>query len=382
MSELLRNTILAAERALAGDDDLGMHDSLASLLRDPGELESGSDEERMYLAGILEALNLPNMATLILGADGRPGQDNANAAFRNLEGMLAALHGDNDKARRMLRDALSAAGSPAMKAKILANLAAVSFKSGAVEEAEAWADAYTYGPARTAAADVLVASTHIDIAVARGGDLPALRAAVNALADACAARMAKLDTADPQALSLIAGLARGRILVATAENSVEDLDRATEALEVAAFRLAAEAGADDPRALAARSMLDSVHDGRLAISEGARTAGQLPATTGEMGQTADTGARMALSGTRRNLVRPILIQMGLRAAKRLAEIGRRAELPARTRRPAQDAAPLTDLLETADRTGQVNPLLQRLARREIERVSVRAPVACRRRDNL
>ncbi len=59
-----------------------------------------------------------------------------------------------------------------------------------------------------------------------------------------------------------------------------------------------------------------------------------------------------------------------RMAEGFAKIGRSAELSAMMERSALDTALLTDFLETASRAdGRVNPLLQRLARREIERVT-------------
>jgi hypothetical protein len=52
------------------------------------------------------------------------------------------------------------------------------------------------------------------------------------------------------------------------------------------------------------------------------------------------------------------------------KIGKSAELSAMMERSVIDTALLTDFLETVGRTdGQVNPLIQRLARREIERVT-------------
>ena len=59
-----------------------------------------------------------------------------------------------------------------------------------------------------------------------------------------------------------------------------------------------------------------------------------------------------------------------RMAEGFAKIGKSAELSAMMERSILDTALLTDFLETASRTdGRVNPLLQRLARREIERVT-------------
>jgi hypothetical protein len=59
-----------------------------------------------------------------------------------------------------------------------------------------------------------------------------------------------------------------------------------------------------------------------------------------------------------------------RVAEGFAEIGRSAELSSMMERSILDTALLTDFLDTASQTdARVNPLLQRLARREIERVT-------------
>jgi hypothetical protein len=59
-----------------------------------------------------------------------------------------------------------------------------------------------------------------------------------------------------------------------------------------------------------------------------------------------------------------------RVAEGFAKMGRSAELPAVTERSILDSALLADLLHTASQSGEgVNPLLQRLARREMKRVS-------------
>ena len=59
-----------------------------------------------------------------------------------------------------------------------------------------------------------------------------------------------------------------------------------------------------------------------------------------------------------------------RMAEGFAKIGRSAEMSSMMERSVLDTALLTDFIETASRTdGRVDPLLQRLARREIERVT-------------
>lgn len=59
-----------------------------------------------------------------------------------------------------------------------------------------------------------------------------------------------------------------------------------------------------------------------------------------------------------------------RMAEGFAKIGKSAELSSATEGSVLDGALVTDLLQTASQTGErVNPLLQRLARRELERVT-------------
>ena len=76
--------------------------------------------------------------------------------------------------------------------------------------------------------------------------------------------------------------------------------------------------------------------------------------------------------------------VGERVTAGFAQIGRLAELSAMMERSSLGTALLADFLETAGQVdGRVNPLLQRLARREVERVTVvRAPAAGRQRDRL
>jgi hypothetical protein len=62
--------------------------------------------------------------------------------------------------------------------------------------------------------------------------------------------------------------------------------------------------------------------------------------------------------------------VGERMAEGFAKIGRSAELSSMMERSGLGAALLTDFLETASKAdGRISPLLQRLARREIERVT-------------
>jgi uncharacterized protein HemY len=138
MNELLWETINAAERAVVGEDS-PVQDYFERLLSNPSELRSGGDEKRAYLAVLLDSLGLRDEAVRVLRDPSGPGPVGVNATLRNLEGMLAAVHGQYGQAQDILKEALSASGdSPSLRKKILANLAAVSLRAGSVDEAEAW----------------------------------------------------------------------------------------------------------------------------------------------------------------------------------------------------------------------------------------------------
>ena len=190
MSELLQETINAAERVVAGEDSR-IRDYLERLLSSPGELQSGEDSERVYLAALLDFIGLHDESVRVL-------RDAPDAMSRNMEGMLAAAHGQHEQARNILVEALDAAtDSPLLRQQILANLAAVSLQAGSVEEAEAWIEAAAAaGQAGSPAVDVLIATVRASIA-SRRGDLPALRRAAASLKEASKSRLAELGTEHP-----------------------------------------------------------------------------------------------------------------------------------------------------------------------------------------
>ena len=265
MSELLRETINAAERVVAGEDSQ-VADYLERLLNSPGELRSGEDSERIYLAALLDFIGLHEGSARVL-------RDAPDAMSRNMEGMLAAAHGQHKQARNILVKALNAAtDSPLLRKQILANLAAVSLRTGSVGEAEAWNEwAAAAGQAGNPAVDVLIATVRTSIASLRG-DLPTLRSAAASLEEASKSRLAELGTEHPQALAVVANMATAEIMVARAENSAVRLERAIDVLEVAAVRLAAEFGADHPQAKAAMASLAA------ARAEAAPADAAVPAT--------------------------------------------------------------------------------------------------------
>ena len=181
MSELLRETINAAERVVAGEDSQ-VTDYLERLLNSPGELRSGEDSERAYLAALLDFIGLHDESVRVL-------RDAPDAMSRNMEGMLAAAHGQHEQARNILVKALNAAtDSPLLRKQILANLAALSLRAGSVGEAEAWIEgAAAAGQAGNPAVDVLIATVRTSIA-SRRGDLPTLRSAAASLEEAWVSR--------------------------------------------------------------------------------------------------------------------------------------------------------------------------------------------------
>jgi adenylate kinase len=256
MNELLRETINAAERVVAGEDSR-VGEYLERLLSSPGELGSGEDSERVYLAALLDSMGLHEESVRVL-------RDAPDAMSRNMEGMLAAAHGQHQQAQNILVEALDAStDSPLLRQQILANLSAVSLQAGSVEEAEAWIEAAAVaGQAGNPAVDVLIATVRAGIA-SRRGDLPAFRSAVASLKAAYKSRLAELGTDHPKALAVVANMASAEIMAARADNSAVRLERAIDVLEVAAFRLAAEFGADHPQAKAAIASLAAARADRL-----------------------------------------------------------------------------------------------------------------------
>ena len=262
MSELFQAAVNAAEMAAVGEGGPA-GERIAQLLASPADARSGNDEERAYLAVLLDFIGLREESARILQTPLGAGQADTSATLRNMEGMLAAAHGDYGRAQQILRAALqAAAGSPALRVKIEANLAAASWGAGALEVAETWIDsASAQHEGRTPASDVLIASVRAQIAAARG-DLESLRSASTALGAASRERIGELGADHPQTLAIVANLARTQVLVALAEGSRIRLERAAGVLEVAALRLAAELGADHPLSLAARNSLPASESGQ------------------------------------------------------------------------------------------------------------------------
>jgi exopolysaccharide biosynthesis polyprenyl glycosylphosphotransferase len=296
MSELFLDTVSAAEMAVI-NEDIRVRGYVERLLGDPDEVQSGNDEERAYLAILLDSIGLRDESSRILQDATGPGQVNGSAALRNTEGMLAAARGDYERAQRALRDALQAAGSsPVLRVKIEANLAAVSWEAGARDVAETWADAASaQQEGRTPASDVLIASIRAAIASAKG-DLRSLRAASASLRDASAARVAELGPSHPQALATVANMARIEITLAHAEGSQTRLERATEVLEIAAFRLAAELGAAHPLSALARDSLSAAGSEHADLADPA-----MQASAAESGS--DQAKSLAVGGTGRKATR-------------------------------------------------------------------------------
>lgn len=251
MSELFREAVDAAERAVGGET-IPVRDFLERLFAHPEQPRT--DDGRVYLSVLLDALGMRDEAVRVLRDDAR---GEVNPLMRNTEGMLAANHGDYDHALVLFAEALLAAQrSSPLRGKILANLAAVSWRAGRTDDAIRWtAEASaSRSNAEDPATAVLIASVQAQIAAAQG-NVPALRNAATMLVDASRDRIAELDVDQPQALVTVANMAAIEIMLASAEQSAERLERGRQVLGIAASRLAAELGADHPQSLVASAHL-------------------------------------------------------------------------------------------------------------------------------
>ena len=186
-------------------------------------------------------------------------RDASDAMSRNMEGMLAAAHGQHEEARYILLEALHASSTdslplppadpgqpgdgdarepdPSKKPRRGSRPAAVARQAG------------------NPAVDVLIATVRASIASCAGETGQPLRGAVASLKEASKSRLAELGTEHPQALAIVANMASAEIMVARADNSAACMERAIDVLDVAAVRLAAELGADHPQAKAAMASL-------------------------------------------------------------------------------------------------------------------------------
>jgi uncharacterized protein YegL len=255
VSDAIQEAIEAAERYVSGQGDLdGAY--LEQLRADPRQFLTGRDKERAYLAMLLDFAGLRDEAVWVLRAIPGPGPAGADPVLRNVEGMLAAAHGEYERAKHMLEEALAAApDNPSLRTAILANLAAVSFQTGRVDDAKAWADHENSAAADISpAAATLIASVQAAVA-STDNDRRRLDAAAARLEDASRWRASDTRNQDVAALALITEMAITDSQLAISEGSVSRLARAANVLEVAALRLAAELGAGHPQALAASAGL-------------------------------------------------------------------------------------------------------------------------------
>jgi molecular chaperone DnaK len=246
VSEAFTEILEAAERATAGSEaDKG---ALAGLLHDIDPADLGSPETRAYLAVLLDWLGMREQAMMAL----RPGDGDHESGMPNLAGMLASGHGEYEQARQLFMRALRATDDRThLRAKVLANLAALSLLASELGLASLWLARArnTFGNVADPATHVLLASTDFGIARAHG-DRAAMREAVSRLHEATRARIAELGSGHPLALTTVASLAAAEFELASAEESIESQEHAIAVLEVAAHRLAADLGADHPQALA------------------------------------------------------------------------------------------------------------------------------------
>ncbi len=116
----------AAERAVASGATVAELDDLARQageldLTQPGPAEASTAEERARLAVLLDFLGLRAPAARLLVPVERDGAAQV-AGLRNIEGMLAARHGEYERAIGLFTQALGQApNGSALRTKILAN---------------------------------------------------------------------------------------------------------------------------------------------------------------------------------------------------------------------------------------------------------------------
>ena len=290
---MISDVTQAAERAVASGATVAELDDLARQageldLTQPGTAEASTTEERARLAVLLDFLGLRAPAARLLVPVDRDGAAQV-AGLRNIEGMLAARHGEYERAIGLFTQALGQApNGSVLRTKILANRAAAYLQQGETTQA-----AESVALARAArravgdpAADVLLASVQSEVAASEG-DLDGLRASVSALGEASRSRIAELGPQHPQALTTVANMAAAEFELACAEGAVDRQRRAAEVLEVAARRLGAELGADHPHALIA---LSNLHLADLVL---ARAAGQPRRVAGTLANLAAVAQRLS-----------------------------------------------------------------------------------------
>lgn len=253
MTRTLREAILAAEIAVTADSEVN-EEQLSQMVTELGPAQPGEEEDRTYLAVLLNSLDLVEEALTIL----EPSDDEDLlddyvdiAVLRNMQGVLLAGSGRYSRALETLEEALTAARAGTLRrSKILANLAAVSLRFGRTAKAASWViEARVAGDqTRDTAVDVLLTSVEAGIARAHG-DTDKLREAASALAEVSRLRIAEVGNNHPQALTAVATLAATEFERARAESSPRSRERALETLEVISQRLAAELGANSPQAL-------------------------------------------------------------------------------------------------------------------------------------
>ena len=261
MTATLDEVIAAVETAAAGDARQE-REHLARLLDDLDLAQHADDEKLAYLAVLLDSLDMRDESVRVCRRGRRAltrSTGQGQSTLLNIEGMLAATHGEYDAAVSAFTKALSEVEpGTSLHTKLLANLAAVNLWAGRPSEAAGLVSA-SYASRQNAqdpAIDVLLTSVQAGLA-RLGRDTEGLQRAVSALEDASRSRVAQLGPDHPQAVVALGNLSSVEIELARAEGSAERLERAVRVLEVVARRLAADLGADHPQSLIALANLAS-----------------------------------------------------------------------------------------------------------------------------
>ena len=268
----IADAIVEAESVLDGSSGEGRA-FFTDLTDRLGEIDPSDVPELSYLAVLLDRIGLRDESLQVLryGCSQLASRSSpAEAELRNVEGVLAAGHGEYDRAQAAFSEASALAGSgTGLRSKITANRAIVDLWTGRIDDARTGIAAVRRDQSQPApSVDLALAMAETE-AARLTGDLEAFRKTVKALRDAAKRRIAELGSDHPHAVMITADLAAMELDLARAEGSYDRLQRVTEVLEALCCRLAAEQGAEHPRTLVALANLASAQVD-LAIWEGAQ----------------------------------------------------------------------------------------------------------------
>lgn len=272
MTETISDAVAAAESYLCGESGQE-RTSFTGLAAELGEIGTSDVPALAYLAVLLDRIGCLDESLQVVRygySELADRSKQAQAELRNVEGVLAASHGDYRSARAAFSEAFALADEASdLRSRILMNRAAVHLYSGHPDKTRAEIAEIRAGELQVPpAVDLAIATAEAEAARAVG-DVEGLRDAAGALRAAVRRRIAELGPGHPLSVLVTADLAAVELDLARAEGSRSRLQDIAEVLEALCCRLAAEQGAEHPRTLAALANFASAQ-ADLAIWDGAR----------------------------------------------------------------------------------------------------------------